>query len=199
MLLSASYMGSIEQFALIAASGKAEIEFFDHYSRQTCRNRTHILTSDGPDTLVIPVVKPGCKTTGKDILIADSEWQPVHWRTIKSSYDSSPFLEFYEDDLAPFFHKPYKFLYDFDFELCCCMARLMGIKTEIVPTEAYRFDAEDDYRNLILKKARLENFHCPPYYHVFSGYGFPDAGLSALDLLCNMGPESILLLKDCLK
>lgn len=196
MLLSASYMGSIEQFALMTVHEEVQVEFHDHYSRQTCRNRTRILTSDGIADLVIPVVKPEVKTEGKDILIANRDWQAVHWRTIKSSYDSSPFFEFYEDDLALFFNKPYKYLYDFDFELFCLLARLVGLKNEIMVTSAYEFDAIDDYRNLILKKAVLPGFVCPPYYHVFEGKCTPERGLSILDLLCNMGPESILVLKQ---
>ena len=59
---------------------------------------------------------------------------------------------------------------------------------------------ETDLREAIHPKHELAytcpSIHLKPYYQVFaSKYGFlPD--LSILDLMMNMGPESILILKD---
>ena len=74
-----------------------------------------------------------------------------------------------------------------------------GIGTEIIPTSCWQEYAEEDFRgvvhpkraNTILRDKELER----PYWQVFGEkFGFTP-GLSALDLLFNEGPDSILYLK----
>jgi hypothetical protein len=101
---------------------------------------------------------------------------------LASAYGSSPFFEYYADDIAPFFEKKWDFLFDYNLEITHKMCELLDIHTEIRLTEEY----QGCTRNLVND--------CKPYYQVFkSRHGFlPD--LSILDLLFNMGPESILCL-----
>ena len=47
----------------------------------------------------------------------DSSWQRDHWKSLESSYRSSPFFEFYEDDLYPFFHEKHLKLMDLNMAL----------------------------------------------------------------------------------
>jgi len=44
----------------------------------------------------------------KDVLLDDTyPWQRQHWRTLETAYRTSPFFEFFEDDLAPLFEKKF--------------------------------------------------------------------------------------------
>lgn len=194
--IASTYLGSTALYKVMAGAAAVFVEVNDHYSRQTFRNRCRILGPNGIETLTIPVIKPQEKSLVKDILIDGTEWQTQHWRTIEAAYNSSPFLEFYVDDLLPFYTKPYRYLAEFNYELQECLARLIGVRNcEFSYTKSYTPEVENDYRYLVEKKAVIpEELATGPYYQVFKGkYGFVP-GLSALDLLLNEGNEAVLKL-----
>lgn len=198
LLLPSCYVGPVELYALLWREREAEVEFCDHYSRQTKRNRCRIISSDGPMDLIIPVEKHEPDTLGRDIRIASYGWQELHWRSIKSSYDGSPYLEYFEDELHPFYFKKYKFLYEYNLDYCRCLAGLFGIEAAIEPSSDYSREPEGDYRRLALKKPGLDCFAEAEYYQVFAPrFGFR-SGMGAIDLLCNMGPESVFVFKKML-
>lgn len=115
---------------------------------------------------------------------------------------SSPFFEYYQDDIRPFFEKRYEFLLDFNEEIRRTVCNLIGIEPHIEYSSSYSEPApgETDLRDAIHPKRRKAETILPvqpkPYYQVFSEkYGFqPD--LNIIDLLMNMGPESILILQN---
>ncbi len=196
VIISSTYLGSTALYKLMAGSADVLIEVNDHYNRQTFRNRSLISGPNGVETLTIPVIKPQDKTLVKDILIDGTEWQTQHWRTIEAAYNSSPFLEFYADDLLPFYTKQYRFLADFNFELQQCMAQLLGIKCKFSFTTAFHHDVINDFRSLVEKKSVIPaELTVKPYYQVFREKSGFKAGLSALDLLLNEGPEAVLFLQ----
>ena len=152
----------------------------------------------------IGIVRPDTiKCPTKDIRISDhGEWRHLHWNAIASAYGSSPFFEYYQDDIRPFFEKRYEFLLDFNEEIRRTVCNLIGIEPHIEYSSSYSEPApgETDLRDVIHPKRRKAETILPvqlkPYYQVFSEkYGFqPD--LSIIDLLMNMGPESILILQN---
>ena len=107
ILLSTAYFAPVHYYARIIKHAQVYIEKFEHFNKQTYRNRSVILGGNGPITLVVPVVKGrGAKILIKDLQIAyDMEWQRNQWQTIVSAYNSSPYFEYYLDDLQPFFEK----------------------------------------------------------------------------------------------
>ena len=192
-----TYIGSTALYKAMADSSTVFTEVCDHYSRQTFRNRTTILGANGIETLTIPVVKPSEKTLVKDILINnDKKWQIEHLRAIQTAYNSSPFMEFYIDDLLPFYTKPQKYLAEFNIGLQETICNLIGIQARQEPTNEYHSDAENDIRPLVNKHASAApELMVEPYYQVFKEkFGFMP-NMSIIDLLFNMGPESILYLK----
>ena len=82
------------------------------------------------------------------------------------------------------------------------MCELLEIEPPVVysPQYAHPLPGETDWREAIHPKKKTTetapSIRLRPYYQVFADkYGFlPD--LSIIDLLMNMGPESILILKD---
>ncbi|MCQ2350884.1 MAG: WbqC family protein [Paludibacteraceae bacterium] len=194
VIVSSTYLGNIAYYKVLASADKVITEVHDNYNRQTFRNRCQILGPNGVETLTIPVIKPQEKTLVKDILIDGTAWQTQHWRTIEAAYNSSPFLEFYADAIMPFYTKQFRFLYDFNLLLQTEVCSILGFSFNNDLTESYKQYSENiDFRHLVNKKST--DTAPTPYYQVFKEkFGFTP-NLSIIDLLMNMGPESILLLK----
>ena len=205
--LTSAYLAPVQYYTKLFACRRAFVEGYDHYMKQTYRNRCVIATADGPLTLSIPTEKPETlKCLMKDIRISDhGNWRHLHWTALESAYSNSPFFEYYQDDFRPFYEKKYPFLYDFNEELRRLVCRLIDIDPEVHPTTDYKqafTPDEQDWRERIHpKRDWLEDgsFEPQPYYQVFmEHYGFLP-NLSIVDLLFNMGPESLLVLRDSVK
>lgn len=139
-----------------------------------------------------------------DIRISDhGNWRHLHWHALMSAYSETPFFEYYADDIRPFFEQRWDRLYDFDMAICHKMCELLDICPDIrLTTEYVRADDVTpasgllDLRDTINPKHPLPDTDFTPrrYYQVFEcKHGF-QPNLSILDLLFNMGPESILYL-----
>ncbi len=201
--LTSAYFAPISYYVTLLRYNRIVIEKGCNYVKQTYRNRCHIVGANGVLPLSVPIVKPDTlKCLTRDIRISDhGEWRHLHWNAIASAYGSSPFFEYYQDNLAPFFKKRYKFLFDFNEEIRQTICELIGIEPVIEYSEEYASPAPDeiDLREAIHPKKRIAEtvpfLQTRPYYQVFAPkHGFqPD--LSIIDLLMNMGPESILVLK----
>lgn len=203
--LSSAYLAPVEYYAKLYSYKKVFIEQYDHYIKQTYRNRCIIASADGPLSLSIPTEKPETlKCPMKDIRISDhGKWRHLHWNAIESAYNNTPFFEYYQDDFHPFYEKKYSFLFDFNEQLCELICELIDITPSISRTDEYKqnfLSHEHDFRNVIHPKRNdainYPSFISPSYYQVFeSRHGFLP-NLSIIDLLFNMGPESLLILKE---
>lgn len=198
VLLSLAYLAPVEYYKVLANSSEIFIEKEENYIKQTYRNRCKILTANGVMDLIIPIEKSDKdKQVIKNIKISThSEWQKQHWRAIVSAYSSSPFFEYYEDDLHPFFEKKWLFLWDFNLEIQNKIIELLDLRTQVYFTkkfETYPNDDRIDLREEFHPK-RQSKIKYRPYYQVFEEkYGFIK-GLSIIDLLFNMGNENQLIL-----
>lgn len=202
--LSSAYLGPVEYYSKLVTYDKVYIEQYDHYMKQTYRNRCTIAGPDGDITLSIPTVKPeDPKCPMKDIRISDhGNWRHMHWNAIESAYNSTPFFEYYKDAFHPFYEKKYEFLIDFNEELCKLICQLADIEPHMERTTEYKTDfasEEYDFREAIhpkkdFRKADPE-FIPYPYYQVFETRNGFRPNLSIIDLLFNMGPESLLILQ----
>ena len=204
-LLSQTSFGPTGYFALLA-KGHAIIEKHSHYTRQTYRNRYNILAANGPLSLSIPVEKQkNQKVADKDVKIAwHTPWQHNHWHSLVSAYNSSPFFQFYCDDLEPFFTKKYKWLFDYNMESTEIICELLGIDVKIDFTKEFHHHPEEDIIDLreaihpkkIDQNGDLTGVTIIPYKQVFDErFGFQE-NLSILDLLFNKGPEAVLVLEE---
>ena len=206
VLLSTAYFAPVNYYARVLTHQPVYIEQFEHFNKQTYRNRCVI---SGPNS-VLPLVVPVAKGRIKKILIKDlkiaydEDWQRNHWRSLFSSYNSSPFFEFYRDEIYPLFTKKEKYLLDLNVKIHQLICALLEMSSEIILTNGFEKVPEGtlNFREKISPKNKNQqdkNFKPAPYTQVFSErFGFVQ-NLSILDLLFNEGPNSSSILQSSIQ
>jgi len=199
IILSSHYFPCIAYFAYLVKYPNVIIDTGEHFLKQSYRNRCVIYTSNGPLAMSIPVIKKS-KTPMKDVLIDSKEdWKTNHWRAIRSAYNSSPFFEFYCDDLKQVLFKDYSGLTNMNTALLQHICYELGITNRFQTNETYITAKNSDLdlrSSLNPKKAFTESDYYPRYIQIFEAkHGF-QRNLSVLDLLFHEGPEALNYLKS---
>ena len=198
VLLSTTYFGPIQWYQKLYRAEHVEIEQWESFQKQTYRNRCLIATANGVQALTVPV-EHGDSPLIKDIRLSDhGNWRHLHWNALQSAYGESPFFEYYQDDIRSFFERHWTFLLDFNDEIRQKMCELIDIQPNVSYTEGFIPEESPltSYRTAISPKHPQDDPDFLPkrYYQVYEQkHGFLP-NLSILDLLFNMGPESIFLL-----
>ncbi len=143
-LLTSCYLPPVEWFTKLYGYERVWVEQYDNYEKQTYRNRCIIDSPNGPLPLFLPVEKTTeGKCLMKDIRISDhNHWRTIHWHALESSYLTSPFFEYYQDDFRPFYERKWSFLIDFNealVEKCC---ELIDLQPNIQRTPSYQVDSQ---------------------------------------------------------
>ena len=196
-VLFSSYLPSLQYFATLISHHHILIEKWEHFVKQTYRNRCYIYSANGALSLIIPIQHGRSEhTIMKDVKIAhDYNWQKIHWKSIEAAYRCSPFFEFYEDEFAPFYQKKYEYLMDYNEELMDIILKLLDIQITISYTEKHEkkyAENSTDFRSSLSPQIKMmdTHFHSPHYLQVFSNqHGFIP-NLSIIDLLCNEGTNA---------
>lgn len=197
-LLSTTYCGPVQWYQKLYRSEEVLMERQETFQKQTYRNRCVIATTNGLQTLTVPVERSTSNLI-KDIRISNhGNWRHQHWFALMSAYNESPFFDYYQDDFRPFYERQYDFLYDFNMEICHKVCELIDIQPNIKETTFYRSVGVKefriiDFRSAINPKHPADDADFVPrrYYQVYERkHGF-QPNLSILDLLFNMGPESV--------
>ncbi len=194
LLISTAYLPPVEYFSLIHKADVALVEREENYLKQTYRNRCYILSANGTLILTVPVCLGSLhKTPVKNIRIDYSKrWQQVHLRAINTSYRASPFFEFYIEEIENIILKNHEFLIDLNTGLTEAILKILGIQIEIGYTSTFTAlnKVDYDYRYKITPK-RQSGFSIKEYRQVFKNDSGLVARLSILDLVFNMGPDSV--------
>jgi hypothetical protein len=187
-LLPTAYFGPIYYYAILLQHPNCTIEIHEHFVKQSIRNRCDIYGANGKLQLTIPKQRKGSdKTIIKEIQISYKEsWQKEHWNAIVSSYNSSPYFEYYKDEFLPFFEEQEEYLVNFNNKLQAVILSLLQEEKDIKTTTEYLHQGNfSDLRDHNWNLEKQER-----YDQVFmEKHGFI-ANLSILDLLFNLGTES---------
>ena len=195
-LFTTAYFPCISQMARFLAEEKPVIEVFETYHKQTYRNRCLVMTANGVQALSVPVVKVnGNHTMTKDIKVSETEpWQQIHRRCLESAYKASPYFDHYYPAIEPVFTQQFDRLIELNDTALMLVLKVLKVNKEIVHTEDFVRDADQDYREAFSPKRPVDPAKFPTYYQVFSNK-FPFApDLSILDLLFNEGPDALQIL-----
>lgn len=226
VLLPTAYFGPVGYWACLMAFPNIIIEAHEHYVKQTIRNRTTILSESGPLSLTVPVSPPPVGAgfisarkesngVGADFISArksnvpkskipvcdirisaHGNWPHLHLQALRAAYERSPFFEYYIDDLLPLYDNPAgQSLVDFNLRALNVICNLLDFHPRISLSTSY--EAHPSCVDLRTSTFVCEpHFRPIPYYQVFQQkFGFTP-NLSVLDLLFNMGPESLLMLRE---
>ena len=179
-----TYFSPISQYGVMVQAEKIEFEVVDNFQKQTYRNRCYIYGANGKQLLTVPIRHSKCKIKQKtkDIKIETGDhWQKQHFKSLKTAYNCSPFFEFYEDDLYPFYHQKFEKLMDYNIELIKMVLHLLNSEVKLLFNE----ETDDDFDDLIIAKHGLKK-KTPIYQQVFQFKQGFISNLSILDLLFNL-------------
>lgn len=194
-IMSSVYAPTVSWMWLFVNNQHATIDLFEHYLKQSYRNRAQILTANGPLALSIPVKKPSHKPNMAQMLIEnDFEWQKQHWEAIVSAYNSSPFFYHYRDYFEPLYTRTFTHLHEWNDAVLQAMLKVIKQPRQILYTQQYQ-ESSPDWRTIIHPK-RTSIIEHNSYIQVFSyKFGYVH-DLSFLDVIFNLGPRSADYLQD---
>lgn len=180
-------------FAAMLQSENIIFDKHEHFVKQTIRSRCEIYGANGKQLLSVPVEKRGNHISAKDVRISyKEEWQKIHWRSIISAYRNSPFFEYYADYFEPFFNNKTELLFEWNMSLHQVIMKLLKSEINVEFSKKYISDYGNDVWDL-----RNEKVQFPPisqYNQVFEERYGHIPNLSILDLLFNVGPDSLKIL-----
>ncbi|WP_298248153.1 WbqC family protein [uncultured Christiangramia sp.] len=205
VLLHPSYFGPVSQWVAFTKAEAVVFESEDNYQKQTYRNRMYIYDANGKLTLNIPIkhsaalgLPKKARQKYRDIQIENAfPWQLQHWRAFKASYQTSPFFEFYEDELRPLYENNFKYLLDFNYRCMEFVADSLQADWTFDQTLEYELRPEGmlDLRNLVNAKSD-SGFENERYHQVFEEKQGFLKNLCILDLIFNEGPASLAYLQE---
>lgn len=192
------YFPSVDFYAALSTCSRVFLRTDLQYSRQSFQNRTKIRTPDGWTWLTIPVKSGQHGNSLADTHIDEkAPWRKKHLQALRFNYQSSPFFDYIEPDLEAFLDSCGSSIGDVAAASTSLLATLLGADFEISTssgpvktgndypagaTVMKLTEALNDAENVLQVSASVS-----PYRQNFEGF-YP--GMSALDILCNYGPEA---------
>jgi len=185
-------------------------------------NRNRIITNDGWTWLTVPINKAHKFSLNMEVEINNElDWRQLHWKKIYHSYKNSSFFINYKDFFENVYKKSWNMLFDLDFEIMKQIIDWLGIKIEIIRESELKVNTSSTQRLIdVCKKVggdtyvsglggknymeetlfeknniklEYQNYHHPKYPQRMSKEFIPD--LSVIDMLFNIGPDSVKLIR----
>lgn len=198
ILLHPTYFPSISHFVAMAKAESITFETEDNFQKQTNRNRMYVYSPNGVQMLNIPIKhsKENYQKF-KDVRIENAfDWQKNHFKSLEAAYRTSPFFEYFEDDIRPIFEKKHEFMMDLTFQTMEIVTECLGMPFSFEKTTEYFHEVPDKTDFRFLANGKKDNSQFEHYTQVFEEkHGFLN-NLSVLDLLFNEGRYALDYLKN---
>lgn len=189
IVLELQYLSDIGYLTKLANHEEVLLENCESFVKSSSRNRTYIATAHGRQMLSIPIAGGRShhqlyRDTRIDYNIA---WQRLHQNSIQTAYGKSPFYEFYRDELNAHFEQRPTFLWDWNYLLLQWLCKKFKIATSFHMTQSY----QRSYAEGIDQRSNSKSINAlnqAAYHQCFGDKTGFLPGLSAIDLLFNLGP-----------
>lgn len=184
-------------------------------------NRNKIIATNGWTWLTVPINKTQKFLPNNQIEINNkSSWKDLHWKKIHFSYSGSKYFHLYKDYFQRLYNKEWNYLFDLDLETIKQVMHWLGIKTKIIKESELNVEGSSTERlvnvcksvgadtyisglgvkgymneKLFEKnniKVQYQNYNQHIYQQHLAKSFIPN--LSIIDLLCNMGSDSMRLI-----
>ncbi len=186
-------------------------------------NRNKIMATNGWIWLSVPINKDHKFLPNSQVEINNEvSWRNEHWKKIYHSYANAIYFKKYENFFKNVYEKKWTSLFELNFETLRKVMDLLGIKTSILKSSELNVSGTSTQRLVNLCKAvgadtyvsgiggkdymdeklfaknkiklEYQNYAAKPYPQRLSDSFVPD--LSIIDMLVNVGPESIKIISE---
>lgn len=199
--IESQYFGSVQYIKQLASDNTAVIDIHEPFKKMSYRNRTSIISAQGPLLLTVPLQNGrDQKLPVREVKISYNEnWPSKHLKALHSCYKRSPFFEYYEEGLNRLLNTQNTYLMDLNMGILDWLGKAlklpcnMSTSTAVIPYLDPNFlDVRDTSNTLSLD----QNIANQVYPQVFSDKMDFIPNASILDLLFCMGPSANIYLKD---
>jgi hypothetical protein len=199
--IESQYFGSVQYFRQIASANNAVIDIHEPFKKMSYRNRTTIISAQGPLLLTVPLQNGrDQKLPIHEVKISYSEnWPSKHIKALSSCYKRSPFFEYYEDELSRLLKTEYPYLLDLNMQIIEWLSKVLKTQFNFSKTTevtSYLDPNFIDVRDTSNMSKLSQNIANQVYPQVFSDKIEFIPNASILDLLFCMGPSANIYLKD---
>lgn len=189
-LLTTTYLGPVRWYADLYHADEVLLEACEYYEKQTLRNRCMISTDQGPQMLTAYVEKGNQSHMPiREVRLSHhNNWQQQHLYAWATYYGSTPFYEYYIDELKDVFLNGHDgTLFGMNEALRNHICKEIGFSPKVTYSTEWMGKVNNDSHT---------ETSFTPYYQVATVSGKQPfmQDMSILDLLFNLGPESIVYL-----
>ena len=203
LLIELHFLPCLEYFCLLLHHKEVYLEVHESYVKGSYRNKARIVTSNGVQTLSIPLQKGKHQQKNiQEVQIAETtQWRRQHWRSLKTAYQSAAYWDDYAPEVEALLQDKSDKLWGYNLQLIKGLIDILQLDIDLKLTDSYAQETTDsqDLRQKVLPKNK--DWHTPSIQTVAYEQVFQDRqafvmNTSILDLLFCKGPESSLILEN---
>jgi hypothetical protein len=208
------YFPNLAYFALMHEADLFVVADTFRYRRQTFQNRAKLRNPNGWQWITVPLESYGYNEPIREVQIeTGGRWLEKHWRAFQYNYRSSPYFEYFESRIEPFFEREWTELGALTCASVELLHDLLDLSTPLVrastlegtPRTADEVMEHVEAQTLIIPEEDAGRhasgameiqtlaYESPTYRQNFEGF---EPGMSAADVLFNYGPEAVSIIAE---